>query len=250
MREHRIKTYDKGLSDAYVHVLEDILDNHEIVCAPRGMKVYEIQNYTFDIVAPALEYIVTKDPLRSSVIKEYTDKEMALYLSGTTDVKDWIEASKFWGKIANPNDTINSNYGFLTLYDRSEGNSRFHSEISTPYEWAFNRLIEDKDTRQAIVRYNKPIHGFEGNKDYPCTMYCSFCIRDDKLNMSVRMRSSDANTGLVYDLYWFTYLMHMMYEDVKKKYTDLELGTLNFMADSAHIYEKDIDKILAMIGRK
>jgi thymidylate synthase len=73
-------------------------------------------------------------------------------------------------------------------------------------------------------------------------------IRDDKLYFSVRMRSNDLMKGLVYDLSWFVSLMDKMVEELKPTYPNLKKGHYTHSADSIHIYEKDKEAILKMLG--
>jgi len=89
-----------------------------------------------------------------------------------------------------------------------------------------------------------------GVKDFTCTMYGNFLIRDDKLYLSMFMRSNDLMKGLVYDLFWFISLMDKMIEELKTTYPNLTKGTYTHCANSMHIYEKDGPAILKMLGDK
>ena len=75
-------------------------------------------------------------------------------------------------------------------------------------------------------------------------------IRDNKLNLTINMRSNDMTLGLVYDLPWFVSLMYKMRDELTDAYPDLEIGAYTHMVHSLHIYDRDEDKILKMIGRK
>jgi thymidylate synthase len=118
----------------------------------------------------------------------------------------------------------------------------------TPWEWAKESLLADKDTRQAILRFNLPEHCWQGNKDFVCTMHGNWLIREDKLNLTIVMRSNDAVLGLAYDLPWFCSLMDKMLEELKEKYPTLTKGTYTHLAHSLHIYEKNEELVKKMIG--
>lgn len=262
----------KNLHEAYLGTLADVYDNPQFVCAPRGQVVREILDYKFVIENPVNEVIVTKDLDRNKVIASYTKKECELYDSGTNLAEDFGQASKFWLKLANPDGTVNSAYGYLIKHKKSHGNPMYelHSKLEqqtninakadfladhcsdamyTPWQWCVDSLRADKDTRQAVLRFSLPEHFYEGNKDMVCTLSGTFHIREDKLYFSVHMRSNDLMLGLVFDLPWFIGLMDDMISELKDIYPHLEKGTYTHTVDSMHLYDRDEDKILKMLGR-
>lgn len=244
------------IHEAYLNALHDVWFDPEYKCAPRGQPVREILNYSFRIQSPISEPIRTFDLDRNELIANYTAKEVALYNSCLNRAIDFAEASKFWLKLANPDGTVNSAYGYLIWKNKSCGNALFEHGVDlptdelyrTPWEWAKESLIKDKDTRQAVLRFSLPEHQWMGNKDQTCTMHGNFLIRDDKLHFSVVMRSNDLMKGLVYDLPWFVSLMDQMVEELKPTYPDLKKGTYTHTAHSMHIYERDEEAIMKMIG--
>jgi thymidylate synthase len=245
------------IHEAYEKALEDVWYEPEYICAPRGLKIKEITDYSFKILNPVAETIVTRDTERNAVIADYTEKETILYDSCTNRVEDFAKASKFWNHLANPDGTVNSAYGYLIWKNRSHG-SPYESHLKdttevfprTPWVWALESLKRDKDTRQAILRFSLPEHAWMGVKDFTCTMHGNFLIRDDKLHLSVVMRSNDLMKGLVYDLPWFISLLDKMVEELKPTYPSLEKGTYTHLSHSMHIYEKDKASILRMLGEE
>ena len=74
---------------------------------------------------------------------------------------DFIQRySRFWKRLTNPDGTVNSAYGYLIF-------TNFNGKPSS-YQFALNALKQDKYSRQSIIRYNRPEHEFEGNKDFVC----------------------------------------------------------------------------------
>lgn len=253
-----MRTYN-NIHQAYLGTIQDVLDNPDFICSPRGQKILEKTDYTFRVRMPTCEPVVTADPERNKIIAEYTAKEMALYDSCSNSVEDFAKASKFWEKIANPDGTVNSAYGYLIWGKRSQGNPymerwlnpHLHPKLAdrTPWEWAKQTLIADKDTRQAVMAFALPEHRWMGNKDQVCTLHGNWLIRDDLLNLSIVMRSNDLSKGLVYDLSWFVSLMDKMVHELKSTYPDLHKGTYTHTAHSMHIYERDIAQMKKMLGR-
>lgn len=263
-----MQTY-KDIHEAYKAVLSDVYYNYDSKASPRGLPIREKTDYVFRISCPVAEPIVTADAKRNEVIASYTKKETELYDSMTNKVADFAKASKFWEKIANPDGTINSAYGHLIWKKRSHGNSfyedmvmndsqflennlanRLREYYRTPWEWCLHSLKADKDTRQAILRFSLPDHFWIGNKDMVCTLHGNFSIRDDKLNLSVVMRSNDLVLGLAYDLPWFVSLMDKMLDDLKPTYPNLTKGHYTHMVHNIHIYEKDAVLVLKMLGEE
>ena len=181
---------------------------------------------------------------RNEVIADYTARELAWYKEGLREADS--APSKFWKTIADKDGLINSNYGHLINKDKSECGM-------TPFWFAMFKLFNDRDTRQAILRINKPQHSMPGNKDFPCTIYLNAHIRQDRLHLTVRMRSSDLFTGMPYDLPYFAQVQEQLievYNMCSEEDNQVEKGMLHFSADSCHIYKKDITKLKKIIGEE
>ena len=242
----------KTNSQAYLALMREIAYSYDFSPSPRGHKTIEKLNVNVTIQKPTSEPVVTNDEKRNKVIANYTNKELDWYESG--DVKVENVPAKFWETLADIEGNVVSNYGHLIKGDESEGNilecpknellqTTSRHWLRTPYNWAKKCLMEDVNTRQAIVRINKPKHLYHGSKDIPCTMYLNFLIRGDRLHLIVRMRSNDLTFGFPYDIVYFSKLLHDMANDL-----DIEPGPIHFSADSCHIYERDLIKIQKMLG--
>ncbi len=237
----------KDTHEAYREVLKDVYYNPEYRSAPRGLPIREKVDYTFSVISPTQDPICTADQDRNKVIAAYTEREVALYNSGTNRTADFAAASKFWNSIGNPDGTINSAYGFL-IWKNYSCTSNFSDRAMTPWEWAKESLLADKDTRQAVMHFALPEHKWQGCKDQVCTLSGNWLIRDNKLNLTIVMRSNDVVLGLVYDLPWFCSLMDRMVEELKSTYPDLQKGKYTHIAHSMHIYEKNEEMVKKMIG--
>ncbi len=257
-----MKVFQTG-SDAYLGVLDDVYNNYDYRSSPRGYPIREKLDYVFRVLEPRDTPIETRDQERNITIRAYTAKEVELYNSCTNKAADFAKASKFWSTIANSDGTVNSAYGHLIWKKNSHGNPGYetgcncfddvHCEhtqkgMRTPWEWAKLSLLQDKDTRQAILRFSLPEHQWMGNKDQTCTMHGNFLIRDNRLHLSVVMRSNDLVLGLVYDLPWFMSLIDRMIEELKDTYPDLEKGHYTHTVHSLHIYERNEEMVKKMLG--
>ena len=202
---------------------------------PRGFKTRGKKIVTFEIdpLYPIMDF-----PKRDFNYK-YFAGEMAWYIK-KENTTDFIKKfSSFWENIKNPDGkTINSNYGHILL-----GNHPSSETAKNQLAFAFNSLVKDRDSRQAVAFLNCPYFQFEGNKDFVCTMYLNFFIEEGKLNMKVQMRSNDIFFGLSYDAPFFSSIMQSMYLNLKNIYEDLELGTYYHCADDIHYYERHFDLV-------
>ena len=232
-----IQYQHKDFSQIYEALLHDLAYSPEYVTKPRDMTIKE--NCDVAIVLEDPTSCLYTNPVRSSQFK-YIAAEFLWYFMGRDDV-EWISKyAKFWEHIQNPDGTVNSSYGNLLFTKKNE-----HGLAQ--YEWALQSLIKDKDTRQAVLHFNLPVHQSFDNKDFVCTMYGIFQIRDNKLNFTVHMRSNDAILGLPTDIAFFATLQMQMLKHLKEMYPTLELGTYTHIANSLHIYERHFDIVEKML---
>jgi thymidylate synthase len=157
------------------------IEKNGSVTQPRDMKVKEltVQTLEFDPSLPFANFNKRKFNWK------YFAGELAWYLRKDRDVDYIGQFSGMWSTLTNPGtNEINSNYGSLLFNDQ--------------LQWVLDSLKADKNTRQAIAFLNQPKFQFKGNKDFVCTMYLNFFIRDNKLNMKVQMRSNDIFYGLTF----------------------------------------------------
>lgn len=200
------------------------IENNGHVSQPRDMKVKEltIQTLEFDPI-----YTIANFQSRTFNWK-YFAGELAWYLNRDCDVEYISQFSGMWSTLTNPNSNeINSNYGSLLFGEQ--------------LQWSLDSLKSDKNTRQAISFVNQPKFQFKGNKDFVCTMYLNFFIRDNKLNMKVQMRSNDIFYGLTFDAPFFGLVHQHMRLWLLETYPELELGTYYHCADNIHFYEKHFE---------
>ena len=213
-----------SFSKTFINIINHINNDGE-ESQPRDLKVKEaiLTNFMIDPRQPIANF-----PQRKFNWK-YLAGELAWYLKQDRDVNYIGAFSNFWSHITNPNSNeINSNYGSLVFNKKQFG-------------WVIDSLVADKNSRQAIMFFNNPEFQFEGNKDFVCTMYANFFIRNNMLNMKVQMRSNDIFYGLTFDAPFFAFLQQSVYLKLKETYPDLELGMYYHYADNLHFYERHFE---------
>lgn len=209
-----------NFSTVFKNIISDIKIKGK-VSKPRDLEVTELMYAGYE-VDPT-------QPIANFENREFSWKyfagELAWYLNKDTNIDYINQFSGFWKNITNPNtNEINSNYGSLLFGEQ--------------LDWVVTSLKNDKNTRQAIAFLNQPKYQFKGNKDFVCTMYLNFSIRENKLDMKVQMRSNDIFYGLTFDAPFFAIVHQHVYLWLKSTYPELLLGTYYHFADNIHFYER------------
>ena len=225
----------ESFADVYDKAMNMLLNNYEYKTSPRGLDIHECLNVGLYIENPTLNLFKYEDK-SLTLPTGYVKKEMCLYLLGSDDARDFSKASKFWDNIKTKQGKINSAYGNL-IFNKSleDGRSQF--------DWAFDSLKNDKDSRQSFMRYNNTSHQYDGNKDVPCTFIQGFHIRNNKLHSTVEMRSNDIIKGTTYDIPSFILFQRLMLLRLREVYPDLEMGTYTHFSNSFHLYSTDFELV-------
>jgi thymidylate synthase len=176
--------------------------------------------------------------------EKYIEAEIQWYLSESTNINDlatlYGKKPAAWGYSANDHGEINSNYGHLV----------FGKKYFNQFENALDELIENPDSRRAIMVYNRPSVWAEydenGKNDFICTNTQTLYIRDSKLHMVSQMRSNDAVYGYKNDYAWAKYLMQYAVDNYNSApaTTDyLGVGDLYWQVQNIHCYERHFDLV-------
>jgi thymidylate synthase len=229
-----------SFADVYEKSLRDLYHNPDHSSNPRGLQIKENMGVTLEIENPML-CLYTND--RRGSQKKYIAAEFLWYFSGRNDVEFISEYASFWKSIENEDGTANSAYGNLIFNKKN----RFGTN---QYEWAIKSLSADSDSRQAIMHFNLPEHQYVGNKDFVCTMYGIWHIRDNRLNLTIHMRSNDAILGTPTDVAFFTVLQQQALSHLRHVHPGLQLGKYTHIVDSYHIYDRNFNLVEEMLQSK
>lgn len=232
-----MKAYrDLTFSGVYESGLSNLFHNPDFISAPRGSLVKEDLgvSFEFDPIASMFSNAVKSSELN------YINGELEWYFRGLNDVEFISKYSKFWNNVCNPDGSCNSAYGKLIFKDKNK-----HGY--TQYGWALSRLIKDLETRQAVLLFNKPRFQYDADKDFVCTSYVMFLVRERRLYMRVHMRSNDAILGTPNDVAFFSILQQQMLRHLKNHHPNLMLGTYTHSVDSFHLYENKFKLVEDML---
>lgn len=169
---------------------------------------------------------IVSSPIRNMPMR-YAVGELAWYLSGSNKVKDIAQYAKKWADISDDGETNNSAYGYRI----------FHKFGFDQWEYVKSLIRKDPNTRQAVIHIKDASD--TPTKDTPCTVYLQFFLRNNKLNLSVHMRSNDIWMGVPYDMFSFCFLQVKMAMEL-----GVEVGSYTHYAGSLHMYQRDYTSAL------
>jgi len=175
------------------------------------------------------------DPLANRIQNEerqwnlkYAEAEWQWYLSGDRNISKLGEIygkiPPIWKRMADEDGNVNSNYGW-----QWQRNNQLDNIIAM--------LKSNPETRQAAISiYDaKEINDGYYQNDTPCTYAVQFTILNNRLNMSVVMRSNDLWYGFCNDQYCFSELQRYVAMRIDK-----EVGEYYHFAHNLHLYNNKL----------
>ena len=176
-------------------------------------------NVGFYMEDPSQKIIKNKERKFS---EKYAESEWLWYLSGDRSVERLGaihgKIPPIWLRMADEDGNVNSNYGW-----QWKRNNQLYKVIAM--------LENNPNTRQATISIydGKEIDSY--SKDTPCTYAIQFTILDNRLCMSVLMRSNDLWYGFCNDQYQFATLQQWVAENLS-----IETGWYYHYAHNMHLY--------------
>ena len=204
--------------NGYVDLAQYVLRNGE-EASPRGMKTREIEDAVIHIndIYHALPLKIGR-----GTVPGIGAVEACQLLSGTSFPQTVIAVGPQFKNYTEDSGIFHGAYGLRT-------NGQYDAVIA--------KLKNDSDSRQAVVTIWNPEYDNQPSKrDYPCTVLHQFRIRNNRLNMSVYMRSNDVWLGAAYDFFQFTQVQIAL-----ASVLGIEPGKYAHHVGSLHIYEQHYD---------
>ena len=214
------KTFKKA-NDAYEYYHDKIIREGEDFGDTKALF-----NIGFYIENPMDNFIENKE--RNWKL-EYAEAEWQWYMSGDRNIKKlgqiYGKVPEIWKRMADNQGNVNSNYGW-----QWKRNDQIGAVV--------HMLNEYPDTRQAAISIYDAKEWDKYQHDTPCTYAVQFTILDDKLNMSVVMRSNDLWYGFCNDQYQFSKLQENVLRRLLNK--DIKMGDYFHFAHNLHLYNDKI----------
>ena len=185
-----------------------------------GDVVGEILNATTIIEDPTR--CIMTNSIRNMPMR-YAVGELLWYLSANNKLSEIRKYTKAWDRMSDDGKTVNSNYGYCIR-------KKFGFD---QWEFVKDKLMSDSSSRQAVIHI-KDANNKE-SKDVNCTVCLQFFIRENKLCMTVYMRSNDLWMGFPYDVFQFAAMQVLLSMEL-----GVELGPYTHIAGSLHLYKRDL----------
>lgn len=202
----------------------DLKKRQAYVTDKSGCKMLEVLGSTF---------VADEGSIFGKVDTGYVKREIEWYQARSLNVNDIPGgAPREWIRCATPSGLINSNYGYLIWDDAN------HFQ----YENAKKELLNNPESRRAVMIYTRPTmwseYNYDGMSDFICTNTVQYFIRDEKLVALVQMRSNDVLYGYKNDKAWQDYVHILLAKELS-----CDLGQMIWHVGSLHVYERHFDLI-------
>ena len=213
-----MRTKFKNANEAYEYFHNEIIVNGIDFSDTKALF-----NVGFTLEDPE-DYAIHNEERKFNTV--YAEAEWEWYMSGDPSIEKLGEIygkiPPIWKRMADIFGNVNSNYGYQWKRNNQIGN-------------VAKILKDNPNTRQAAISiYDGKEHDRYDN-DTPCTYAVQFTVINNKLNMSVYMRSNDLWYGFCIDQYCFSRLQILM-----SKMTGYEIGTYYHHAHNLHLYDDKI----------
>lgn len=172
-----------------------------------------------------------KDPMKNNITEKfrnwsqkYAQYEWQWYLSGNPNAEEIAKKAKIWYSCMDASGNVNSNYGYHWLQNNQ-------------LDYVVDELKDNPDSRRASISIYNAKERYNFENDTPCTYAINFSILNNRLNMSVLMRSNDLWFGFCNDQYCFSKLQEEM-----SKRLELKIGYYYHFSQNLHIYNNFLNR--------
>ncbi len=201
----------------YLRFVREVFHEGEGVSDPAAAYI-EVRNAAFKITNPLDRLVV------SSVRKinfPFAVAEWVGLMTGGAELPLYTKFIKSYGKYSSDGSTVDGAYG-----PRIAGTGQLMNVI--------DELMLSPASRRAVMTIYSGRDLRSKSLSIPCTLTLQFLRREEKLHLTVNMRSNDVILGLPYDIFQFT-----MLQEFVARWTGLELGEYVHQAGSMHLYVRD-----------
>lgn len=220
----------KNMYEAYPDLVKDCQE-YGTPFNPRGLSCFEMRPGSFAIED-------SKDTIYGTPDRKLNFKFFAVETLGYLAGLD----SKWYAELLV---RVNQNMSkFISEYD-GKLLGAYGPMIKESLAEAVETLVNDRDSRQAVISIWSPGIKNKRHVNMPCTLSLQFFTRNRKLDCLATMRSNDLNWGTAYDVPAFCTI-----QSVIASCLDLQPGQYNHVVGSLHLYENSIPSLATEEGRR
>ena len=218
-------TKHSSMNEVYSNVITDLR------CYGNQVDSYQNGSRIGDVIELLNHQVTLTDPTKLSIShpkrkwrENYALAELLFYIGANRKIGNMYKKAAIWLAISDENDEVESNYGTYIF------NSNWLRTVE--------ELMVNPGSRRAVIPILNEGHLHKNDKDYPCTGYIQFQIRESKLYLTWNMRSCDAIFGLCNDMFCASIIQQMMLNELCLEEHKVTLGDLTFNLGSLHIYKR------------
>lgn len=216
----------KSVNVVYKQLCKDLIEKGHVM-ETRNIRgnTKELCNYMFTINDLETAYVSLKSG-KSNLT--YLAAELLWYWSSRNDTEFISKFGAMWKRLSDDGITNNSAYGYI-LQEKHGFNQ---------IEKIIELLKVDPYSRRAVLNINVPNENVIDTRDEPCTICIDYQIRNNKLQCTVVMRSSDVWFGLRNDIPYFITLQKYVASRL-----NIGVGDYSMFLMSSHFYDRDFKTI-------
>jgi thymidylate synthase len=222
-------------TDAYLAILGSVTGSHQYEISTRGNTAREILNVSFTISNPVARspYLAAR---KTNIV--FNHAEALWYLSGRDDLAMITHyAPRLRGLSPDGQRLTGTAYGPRLFRPDPDGTSQFDRVLTL--------LRADPDTKRAALLIMEPGELADpANPDVACTLALQLMLRGQALHMTAHMRANDALTGLLCDVFSFTFI-----QEHAARLLGIPAGSYTHHAGSMHVNIPDLAKASAIVDQ-
>lgn len=175
--------------------------------------------------------------LRRTAFKSAIDEILWIWQKKSNNTRDLN--SRIWDSWADESGSIGAAYGHQLAIKHQYVEGEFDQVDRVLYDLKHNsssrRIITDIYVHQDLHKMNL----------YPCVHHTQWIVKDGKLNLLLKQRSSDLLVANNWNVVQYAVLQHMF-----AQVSGLEVGELVHVIGDCHIYDRHIEGAKEMLKRK
>lgn len=221
----------ESINQGYRQVIDALLEKGEKT-APRGLVTMELHPFCWEITNPrkrSCEIIGRWKNLGFQLA------ECMWMLDGRDDLATLDHYVPNYGRFSDDGKVLPGAYG-KRIRDWNGVNQ---------FQTAFEKLMKDPNSRQAVIVIWNPEKDNLTTNDPPCTNWFHLTIRKGRLDWTTVMRGNDVLWGTPYNLFNF-----MTMQEVIAGWLGIEVGMYTHFVDCMHIYADKINVVKRIISQE
>ncbi|MDQ2873303.1 MAG: thymidylate synthase [Actinomycetota bacterium] len=219
---------------AYLAVLSRVNCSYQYEIATRGNTAREVLNVSFTVRDPLSRspYLAAR---RANIV--FNHAEALWYISGRDDLAMIAHyAPRLRSFSVDGLRLAGTAYGPRLFGPGADGGSQFDRVIAL--------LRSDPGTKRAVLLVMRPCELADlANPDVACTLALQLMLRGGALHMATHMRANDALTGLLCDVFSFTFI-----QEHAARLLGARVGSYTHHAGSMHVNVSDLPRALAIVA--